>query len=98
MLDKNKLNQVELGKIMYEKELNNANQSNYNNISNIKTKYFNEDIPESLNYIIKQINEIKNYDEKKKLLYSIIQLDGILINKYVYSIFYKIDAEYSGRE
>ena len=89
MLDKNKLNQVELGKIMYEKELNNANQSNYNNISNIKTKYFNEDIPESLNYIIKQINEIKNYDEKKKLLYSIIQLDGILINKYVYSIFYK---------
>ena len=74
-LDKTKINEALLGKIMHNKEQN----------SNITIP---EEIPVSLTSIIKQINSIEKYSEKKQLLYTIIQLDGIIVDNYIYSIFY----------
>lgn len=40
-------------------------------------------------FIMKYINSLSSISQKKKLLYKIIELDGIIINKYVYSTYYK---------
>ena len=74
-LDKTKINEALLGKIMHDKEQN----------SHI---IIPEEIPVSLTSVIKQINTIDKYSEKKQLLYTIIQLDGIIVDDYIYSIFY----------
>ena len=77
----NKISDALIGKILYEKELENVNRVEDTYIT------FSEEIPVASRSIINQLNQIK-YNEKKELLYSIIQLDGILIGKYIYSIFY----------
>lgn len=82
-IDKERLTDVKLGKLLYEKEFENTNIN--------KKQIFNvlEETPLALTSILRQINQLKSYSNKKQLLYTIIQLDGILINKYIYSIFYK---------
>jgi hypothetical protein len=82
-IDKERLTDVKLGKLLYEKEFENTNINN-KQIFNVL-----EETPLALTSILRQINQLKSYSNKKQLLYTIIQLDGILINKYIYSIFYK---------
>jgi len=40
-------------------------------------------------FIMKYINSIQSVSQKKRLLYKIIELDGVLIENYVYSRYYK---------
>jgi hypothetical protein len=82
-IDKDRLTDIKLGKLLYEKEFENTNINN-NKIINVL-----EETPFALTSILRQLNRLESYSRKKQLLYSIIQLDGILINKYIYSIFYK---------
>ena len=98
-LDKNRISEAQLGKIMYEKELKRVNLDNSDeNMTQVdvnnseKPKDFlltiSEETPNALKSIISQVNQSGSYSNKKQLLYSIIQLDGIIVNKYIYSIFY----------
>ena len=82
-IDKDRLTDIKLGKLLYEKEFENINTKN-KQIVNIL-----DETPIALTSILQQINQLNSYSNKKQLLYSIIQLDGILIDKYIYSIFYK---------
>ena len=91
-LDKNRISEAHLGKLMYEKELtvNSVNSVNENldfKKPNLLLS-FSEETPNALKSIIRQVNKLESYSNKKQLLYSIIQLDGIIVNNYIYSIFY----------
>ena len=92
-LDKNRISEALLGKIMYEKELSPVNLDNLNENFD-KSKKLNdllsisEETPIALKSIIRQVNQSGSYSNKKQLLFSIIQLDGIIVNNYIYSIFY----------
>ena len=87
-LDKNKISDAQLGKIMYEKQELIGKSKNFNRRLNNFISTINEEIPDVLKLILKQINQTGSFSNKKQILYSIIQLDGIIINKFVYSIFY----------
>ena len=72
-----------LGRIMKNKD-----EKNSKNID--KEILFDLDnISPVLKSVLTQINQNDSYEEKKNLLYSIIKLDGFLVDKYIYSLFYK---------
>ena len=79
-IDKERLSNAFLGKLLHNKEQE----------TNDKKPTFTlvEDTVPALQSVINQINQIGTYSDKKQMLYTIIQLDGIIINKYIYSIFY----------
>jgi hypothetical protein len=80
---KDKMSNALLGKIMYNKELKKKEDEEKDLLFEL------DNVSPVLKSILKQINQIDSYEEKKDLLYSIINLDGVLIDKYIYSNFYK---------
>ena len=79
-LDKTRLSDALLGKILHNKESETINKK--------QSFALLEETPPALQSVINQINQITSYADKKQLLYTIIQLDGIIVDKYIYSIFY----------
>jgi len=80
-LDKNRITEAFLGKIMYNRELEQNNKK--------PTFALLEKTPIALKSVINQINQSGSFFNKKQLIYNIIQLDGIIIDNYIYSILYE---------
>jgi hypothetical protein len=47
-----------------------------------------DDVPDELKDVLSEVNKTASYVEKKELIYTIIKYDGILIDNFIYSIYY----------
>ena len=55
----------------------------------VKELFIPNETPKIIQSLLNQINKINDYEERRELIFNIIRLDGILIGKYVYSLFLK---------
>jgi len=85
MIKKGEISEAELGRIMFEKEQRNRNKELDEENSKPKFAPLLETEP-VIDSLLQQINKLDTVQEKNETIYSIIEQDGMMIDKFIYSV------------